>query len=162
MKKLFLVGLMVMVMVGFSGCAAMEKTMKKPALFIDFQYPLKDVWNESFKIFTSQGLIFEKGNIQEKYFFFHRILPIGDDPALGVYIVFKELNENKTRAEIHYNTDGILSFHKFEDDFKRLMDTINIGLMSKFGEERVKPYTIYDFEKWIDYHRRNETPLTLG
>jgi len=156
MKKLLIIMICFgFVLVSLTGCATIGGTMKKPALFIDFQYPLKDVWSEAFKVLTSQGLVFEKGNIQEKYFVFRAWDNSGGFPIpiIGIYAVFEDTGKDKTRVEIHYNQDGAIVFYKLENKITHLMTAINTGLMVKNDEEKTRPYNIHDFDKWLDHYK---------
>jgi len=155
MKKLLNVLIIAFVM---AGCATIGGTMKKPALFIDFQYPLKDVWSEGFKILTSQGLVFEKGDIQQKYFVFRRW--DGAIPIIGIYAVFEDLGKDRTRVELHYSQDGAIVFYKLKNKITHLMTAINTGLMVKYDEDKVRPYKIHDFEKWLE-HYKNKSPTEM-
>jgi len=151
MKKILVGILMVMVMVGVGGCATIEATMKKPKLFIDFEYPIKDVYYESFKIWSSQDFVFELGSFDEKFF----ALRLWDDagiPIKGIYSAFEKLNENKTRVEFQYNHHEDLDIEKLKNRINHLMQTININLMIKYNETKLRPYKIHDFEKWLDYY----------
>lgn len=153
MKKLIYLTTVTLILFSFTSCATIGGTMAKPPLYVDFEYPIEDVWFETFRVLTSQGLVFEKGTFEEGFFVFRRWSTSGFPiPIIGVYAVFKEFN-NKTKVEFHYNQDGVIPFYKLENKVKHLIIAINTNLMIRCNKTR--PYKIYNFKKWLDHYKYN-------
>jgi hypothetical protein len=153
MKKLFVGILMVCLVLVMVGCVSgINATIDYKPLYVDFEYPVKDVWFEAFNIIGVQGLILEKGTFQEKYFvarFWDGLFPI-----VCVIMEFEKLSDNRTRIHFRYNANAAIAAFKLKGKIEYIMSVINTNLMARNSDKIIKPHKIHDIDIWLKTYNK--------